>query len=197
MDLIDKIINDLKEFVEFFYTKYKYDNRGILKRYRLKSGLNKQLNEEVWCDLFIIKSAYNYCAKLLLIKLWEDNNKIASKLNKEGLEKWNSLVTNIREDYAKLYEITEEDILSSEEFKGIFKKSEYDIYKIDNELAALVLEKMNKYSFKGYSYESIYQIFNTLYTDHKRAILNLQYFYNPTETIDFILKVSKEKENLL
>jgi len=197
MDVVNKIISDLIEFVEFFKIKYKYDQRGVLKRFRLNSGLNKHLDEENWCDLFIIKSAYNYCAKLLLIKLWEDNKKIACKLNKEGLEEWNKLVTNIPHYYGKLYEIAELDMLESEDMKNVFKQTDYDIYKMDDELSEFIIDRLKAYDFNTFSYKEIYQIYNSLYTDEKRFDLNLQYFYKPAKPIDFILSMKIKTENLI
>lgn len=197
MDILNSIAIDLCEFIDFFCLKYKYDHRGILKKFRLKSGLNKQLNDETWYCLFLQKSAFNYCAKFLLIKLMEDNDKIACKLNNDGLKKWNSLVSNISGQYGRLYELAELDLLEAEDIKSAFKQSDYDIYQIDDELAAFFIERLRKYEFKSYTHEMIYQIFNRLYTDEKRVGLNLQYFYKPANAIDYMLSLNKQKENLV
>lgn len=197
MDILSSITNDLSEFIEFFCLKYKYDHRGILKKFRLKSGLNKQLIDETWYSLFLQKSAFNYCAKFLLIKLMEDNDKIACKLNNKGLKKWNSLVSNISGQYGRLYELAELDLLETEDIKWAFKQCDYDIYLIDDELAVFFIERLKKYDFKSYTHDMIYQIFNRLYTDEKRVGLNLQYFYKPANAIDYILSFNKQKENLV
>ncbi|WP_425446142.1 hypothetical protein [Dethiothermospora halolimnae] len=196
MIFIKKILADLMEFVEFFKMKYKYDQRGVLKKYRLKYGLNKKLSEDMWCELFTEKSAYNYCAKFLLIKFWEDNNKISSKINIEGLKKWNELVTNINSSYSKLYDISENDILESEEMKEAFRKNDYDIYTIDDELAVFIIDRLKKYDFKGYNYSILYEIFNKLYKKEKRSGINLQYFYKPANAIEYILSLNKSEEKL-
>jgi len=164
VDILNSIIIDLNEFIDFFYLKYKYDHRGILKKFRLKSGLNKQLNDETWYRLFIQKSAFNYCAKFLIIKLMEDNDKIASKINSDGLKKWNSLITHISGQYGKLYQIAERDLLETEEVKFAFKQNDYDIYEIDDELAVFIIERLKKYEFKTYTNKMIYDIFNRLYS---------------------------------
>lgn len=196
MDLIRTIISDFKEFVSFFTMKYKYDQRGVLKRYRLKFGLNKKLAEEVWCNLFVEKAAYNYCAKLLLIKYWEDNGKISSKINNKGIEKWNSLVTNIEGYFSTLYKISEIDMMESEEMKDVFKKCDYDIFEIDDELAGFIIGKLKKYDFKGYNYELLSDVFNRFYTEEKSYGVKLQYFYKPAKAIEFILSLKNEKAKL-
>ncbi|MTI70509.1 MAG: hypothetical protein FH751_09695 [Firmicutes bacterium] len=192
-----EIIKDLERFVQYFKVKYKYDQRGVLKRLRLKSGLNKQLTEDKWCKLFIEKSAYNYCAKFLIIKLYEDNEKIPCKVNNKGLKKWENLISNLNEQYDKIYEIAQYDIESLEEMKLTFKKTDYDIFKIDNELAKLIINSMKKYDFKGYDIEVIYDIFNNLYTEEKRFGLNLQYFYKPAKAIEYINSIKEQGENLV
>ncbi|MTI49354.1 MAG: hypothetical protein FH761_16090 [Firmicutes bacterium] len=196
MDLIRNMISDLTEFINFFKMKYKYDQRGVLKRYRLKFGLNKKLTEDVWCDLFVEKSAYNYCAKLLLIKYWEDNGKISSKINKDGLLKWNNLVTNIENYYSTLYKISEIDMMECQEMKDIFKESDYDIFEIDDELAGFAIGKLKEYSFKGYKYDLLFNIFNRFYVDEKSSGVNLQYFYKPAKAIDYVLTLKSNEEKL-
>lgn len=195
--MIDRIITDLKEFVEFFKIKYKYDQRGILKRYRLKSGLNKKLTEDVWCDLFLEKAAYNYCAKFLLIKLYEDNSRIASKINKDGLKKWNRFVSNISNNYGMLYRIAEMDMVLVEGVKSAFRKSDYDIYVIDDELAEFIIGKLKKYDFRGLDFSTIYKIFIGAYIDDKRTGPNLQFFYKPANAIEYILNVIHDEKNLV
>ncbi len=194
MNDVGKLVAELRKFIEFFKEKYKYDQRGVLKRLRLKSGLNKQLGEDMWCKLFIEKTAFNYCAKFLLIKLYEDNKIIPCKLNTEGLKKWGNLVSSKNGLYNKLYEIAESDILNIDEMKSIFKESDYDIYKIDNDLAEFMISNLKKYNFTSYNQDMIYNIFNDLYTDEKKYGLNLQYFYKPARAIEYIISL-KEKED--
>ncbi|RKD32580.1 hypothetical protein [Thermohalobacter berrensis] len=197
MILFDRIALDIKEFVNFFIDKYKYDKRGILKGFKMKSGLNKQLNEDIWCNLFIKKSAYNYCAKFLLIKLWEDKGKILSKINKRGIEKWEKLVSNLDNYYSKLYEIAEMDLINNREIKDAFKNSDYDIFKIDNELAEFMIKRLMEYDFSTYNLETINQIFTNTYLQDEEFGYNLQYFYKPAYAIEFILDIKMVKEKLV
>lgn len=196
MDVINSIVAELKEFVNFFKMKYKYDQRGVLKRYKIKHGLNKNLTEDMWCELFVEKSAYNYCAKILLIKYCEDNGIISSKLNDKGLENWKYLVTNIYNHYGILYEISESDLIASNQFRDIFKRNDYDIYKIDDELGGFIIEKLKKYDFSNYSNEFLKDIFNIIYIEEKNTGVNLQYFYKPAKPIDYILSIKDHEEKL-
>ncbi len=196
MKFINDIISDFIEFVNFFKMKYKYDQRGVLKRYKVKFGLNKKLNEDIWCDLFVKKSAYNYCAKILIIKYWEDNNKILAKINNAGLEKWRNLVENIENHFSLLYQISEIDIRESPEMKDIFKESDYDIFKLDDELAGFIIERLKQYDFDGYDYKVIFTIFNKIYVEEKKSGINLQYFYKPSNSIDYILSINNDQAKL-
>ncbi|EOD00516.1 hypothetical protein [Caldisalinibacter kiritimatiensis] len=197
MKIINKIVSDLKEFVDFFKIKYKYDQRGVLKRYRLKSGLNKKLKDDIWYDLFLEKAAYNYCAKFLLIKFFEDTGRIGSKINKSGLEKWHDLVTNIGAQYGNLYKLAESDMVELEEMRIPFKKVDYDIYEIDDELAEFMIEKLKEYDFKTFSYQTLYKIFTSMYLNDKRQGPSLQYFYKPANAIEYILDIKNHEENLV
>ena len=196
MKFINDIIFDFIEFVNFFKMKYKYDQRGVLKRYKVKFGLNKKLNEDMWCDLFVKKSADNYCAKILIIKYWEDNNKILAKINNAGLEKWRNLVENIENHFSLLYQIAEIDIRESPEMKDIFKESDYDIFKLDDELAGFIIERLKQYDFDGYDYKVLFTIFNKLYVEEKKSGINLQYFYKPSNSIDYILSIDNDQAKL-
>lgn len=195
--MISRIVSDLKKFVDFFIVKYKYEQRGILKRYRLKSGLNKTLDEELWYSLFIKKAAYNYCAKFLLLKFYEDKGRIASKINKKGLEKWHDLVSNISEHYEKLYGLAEMDMLQVEEMKNVFRKTDYDIYEIDDELAEFIIEKLKEYDFRELDYQVIVNIFTAIYMSDKEIGPRLQYFYKPANTIDYILDIEKYEKDIV
>ncbi|WIV10658.1 hypothetical protein [Proteiniborus sp. MB09-C3] len=188
--MLKDIVTDFKEFIDFFAMKYKYDNRGILKKFKLRSGLNKQLSEEEWYELFIIKSALNHCAKFLLIKYYEDNEKIASKINKKGLDKWRNLVSNIEQQLGILYEIAEKDCGRIDCLKFAFNESEFDLYKIDDELATYIIDKSINYDLSGYPDNIIYQIFTPLYYDEKRTSMNLQLFYKPANAIEYVLSLN-------
>lgn len=187
--MLNSIIRDFKDFIDFFIMKYKYDNRGILRKIRIRSGLNKHLSEDEWYEMFIAKSALNHCAKFLLIKFWEDNGKITSKINSTGLAKWKALVSNIDTRVGILYEIAEKDCGRVEELKFAFNESEYDLYKIDDELASYIIDKATKYDFNGYTNKILIQIFNPLYYDDKRTSMNLQLFYKPANAIEYVLSL--------
>lgn len=195
--MLNEIILDFRDFIDFFIMKYKYDNRGILRKIKFKSGLNKQLNEEEWYEFFIVKSALNFCAKFLLIKYYEDNGKIACKINSQGLTKWRDLVSNIENEMGLLYEIAEKDCGRIDELKSAFRESEYDLYEIDNELASYIINKFSRYDFEGYINETIYQIFTSLYFDEKRTCMNLQFFYKPANAIEHILSLNNIKRKPL
>jgi len=196
MKFISDIISDFTEFVNFFKMKYKYEQRGVLKRYKLKFGLNKKLTEDIWCNHFVEKSAYNYCAKLLIIKYWEDNNRILSKLNSIGLEKWRNLVENIENYFSLLYQIAEKDMRESPEMKEIFKESDYDIFKLDDELTGFIIERLKEYDFYGYDYKVLFDVFNKLYVDEKKSGVNLQYFYKPSKPIEYVLTIKNDEAKL-
>lgn len=187
--MLNNIIKDFKDFIDFFIMKYKYDNRGILRKIRIKSGLNNHLSEDEWYDLFIAKSALNHCAKFILIKYWEDNEKITSKINNSGLAKWKALVSNIENQMGILYEIAEKDCGRTDELKSAFNESEYDLYKIDDELASYIIDKSTKYDLNGYTKKIILQIFIPLYYDDKRTSMNLQLFYKPANAIEYVLSL--------
>lgn len=186
----NEIILDFKDFIDFFIMKYKYDNRGVLRKIKLKSGLNRQLSEEEWYELFITKSALNCCAKFLLIKFYEDNEKIACKVNRQGLKKWRALVSNIEQQMGILYDIAEKDCGRIDELKFAFRESDYDLYKIDDELASYIINKFINYDFNGYDSKKIHSIFVSLYYDEKRISMNLQLFYKPANAIEHILSFS-------
>ncbi len=183
------IILAFKDFIDFFIVKYKYDNRGILRKIKLKSGLNNQLSEEEWYEFFIAKSALNYCAKFLLIKYYEDKGKIECKINRQGLAKWKALISNIEYQTGILYEIAEKDCGRIDELKSAFKECDYDLYKIDDELASYIIDKTIDYDFGGYNNRTIYQVFVSLYYDEKRTSMNLQLFYKPANAIEHILSM--------
>lgn len=196
MKFIGDIISDFTEFVNFFKMKYKYDQRGVLKRYKLKFGLNKKLSEDMWCDLFVEKSAYNYCAKLLIIKYWEDNGRILSKLNNKGLEKWRNLVDNIENYFNLLYQLAEIDMKESLEMKEIFKESDFDVFKLDDELAGFIIGKLKQYDFHECDYKVLFDILNKLYVEEQKSGINLQYFYKPSNPIDHVLSIKDDEAKL-
>lgn len=193
MICVEDLFKDLTEFIDFFIMKYKYENRGIIKKFRIKSGLNKDLNEDEWCDKFINKSAVNHCCKILLMKIFEDKNKVLPKLNDKGFQHWSEMVVDIENQYNNIYKIALKDILTISELRRAFKMSDYDIYEIDNELASYIINKLLKYNFKYITIYDLHNIVNLLYSRDK----HLEYFYKPSPSVDFVLSLEEKKEILV
>lgn len=193
MNILEDILKDLNEFIDYFTMKYKYENRGIIKKFRVKSGLNKQMNEEQWCKCFTIKSAINYCCKFILIKFYEDNKRILPKLNNEGFNNWTDMVVDVNSQYNNLYNIALKDILTITEMKKAFKGSDYDIFKIDNELASFMINRLIKYDFSKLDIVTLQNIVSRLYSDYD----NINYFYRPSPAVEYIRNTTEIRESLI
>ncbi|WP_130806594.1 hypothetical protein [Senegalia massiliensis] len=189
----EALLSDLREFIDFFIMKYKYENIGIIRKIRAKSGLNKDISEERWYELFISKSAINHCLKILLIKIFEDKNKVLPKLNTEGFKHWSKMVVDIENQYNNIYKMALKDILTISELRKAFKKSDYDVYVIDNELASYIINKLLKYDFDKITVQDVYRIIQILYNEHGE----LKYFYKPSPAVDFINELIEKKEILI
>lgn len=192
MIYIEDLLKDLTDFIDFFIMKYKYENLGIVRKLRMKSGLNKNLDEDKWCEMFIKKSAISHCCKILLIKIFEDKNKVLPKLNDKGFKHWSEMVVDIENQYNNIYNIALKDILTVSELKKAFKVSDYDVYEIDNELASYIINKLLKYDFKHIKVYELHKIINLLYLKNG----NLGYFYKPSPTVEFIMSIEEKKEIL-
>ncbi|MBS4537114.1 hypothetical protein GOQ27_01490 [Clostridium sp. D2Q-11] len=193
MIYVEDLLKDLTEFIDFFIMKYKYENRGIVKKFRMKSGLNKDLSEDKWCQMFITKSAINHCCKILLIKVFEDKNKVLPKLNNEGFEHWSEMVVDLDSQYNNIYNIALKDILTVAELRRAFKISDYDVYEIDNELASYIINKLLNYEFKNITGNELNNIARLLYLNNQ----NIEYFYKPCPAIEFIKGMEEKKEILI
>lgn len=193
MDYNEALLTDLREFIDFFIMKYKYENIGVIRKIRAKSGLNTDLSEEKWYELFIAKSAINHCLKILLIKIFEDKNKVLPKLNTEGFKHWSKMVVDIENQYNNIYKIALKDILTVSELRKAFKMSDYDVYVIDNELASYIINKLLKYDFDKITVENIYFLIENLYNAHGE----LRYFYKPSPSVEFINELKEKKEILI
>lgn len=192
MEKVECLYEILNKFTETFEVKYRYANIGIIKKFRIDSRKNLEIDEEKWCRLFLKKSSLNYCAKFLLLRVFEDKGKINSKLNKFGIEIWNKLVKNIKESYDKLYDIAIEDIKNEEEFeyiRNIFIESDYDIYVIDKELARIIVDGFVDFDFTTINNKEIIEVFMMMYPLDDREELKLEEFYKEAPALNYILNL--------
>ncbi len=192
MHKIEYLYDVLKKFSNSYFVKYEYDNIGIIKKFRIDSRKNLDIDEEKWCEFFLKKSCLNYCAKFLLIRFFEDRDEIASKLNQEGINIWNRLVKNIKDRYDKLFDIAIIDIKNEEEdsiIKSIFAESDYDIYTIDKELAQIIIDGFSDMNFEEIDNRDIIEVFRKLYPLDAREEINLYDFYEKAPALDYILEL--------
>ncbi|MCG8541090.1 MAG: hypothetical protein MJA82_14325 [Clostridia bacterium] len=186
------VIEALEKFKKTFIIKYEYENIGLIKKFRIDSRKNLEYDEEKWCRLFLKKSCFNYCSKLLLLRVFEDKGKITSKFNKKGIEIWNKLVKNIKDRYDKLYNIAIIDIKNDEEIsflKHIFAESDYDIYEIDKELADIIVCGLSNIDLKNITNENLKTIFRQLYPLDEREEAGFVEFYKKAPALEYILSL--------
>lgn len=190
MDKVVSIFNGLSEFIELFKIKYEYENRGLLKKMKIDSRLNLELNDNTWSKFFLYKSCYNHCAKFILLKILEDRGYISPKINRQGLEKWKGFAKNIATDYSTLYSLAIRDLQfdSDNKIRNSFKSSDYDIFIIDNELAYVLIDYFVSYDFLELSESGIDKIFQLIYPLEQREEFDLENFYRKAPAFDIILK---------
>ncbi|SHJ78855.1 hypothetical protein [Paramaledivibacter caminithermalis] len=189
---IQDIIETLEKFIKTFIIKYEYENIGIIKKFRIDSRKNLEIDERKWCRLFLRKSCLNYCCKIILLRVFEDKGKIKSKLNSEGIAVWNKLVKNIKDRYDKLYDIAIIDITNDEDItflKSVFAESDYDIYEIDKELASIIVHGLSNIDLKDITNEDLKIIFRTLYPLDEREEYGFNDFYKKAPALDYILSL--------
>lgn len=189
---VQHIIEVLEKFKKTFIIKYEYENIGLVKKFRIDSRKNLEYDETKWCKLFLNKACFNYCSKLLLIRVFEDRGKITNKLNTEGIKAWSKLVKNIKDRYDKLYDIAIIDIKSDREvsfFKHIFEESDYDIYNIDKELADIIVTGLSNLDLKEITDDDLIIIFRKLYPLDEREELRFLDFYKKAPALDYILNL--------
>ncbi len=189
---VQNISEVLERFKKTFMIKYEYENIGIVKKFRIDSRKNLEYEEVKWCKLFLNKACFNYCAKLLLLRVFEDKGKIASKFNKKGIEVWNKLVKNIKDRYDKLYDIAIIDIKNDGEmsfFKHIFAESDYDIYDIDKELADIIVGGLSNIDLKDITDDEIKLIFRKLYPLDIREEYRFNEFYKKAPALEYIFSL--------
>lgn len=192
MHEIQNIIEILEKFMKIFIIKYEYENIGLIKKFRIDSRKNLEHDEKKWCRLFLKKSCFNYCCKILLLRVFEDKGKVTSKLNSKGIDVWSKLVKNIKNRYDKLYDIAITDITNDEDisfFKNIFAKSDYDIYEIDRELANIIVYGLGNIDLKNITDEDLKIIFRKLYPLDEREESGFDDFYKKAPALDYILSL--------
>ncbi|MFZ5966489.1 MAG: hypothetical protein ACOYVK_04860 [Bacillota bacterium] len=187
------IIERISEFIETFMVKYKYENRGILRKFRIDSRLNMDLDNEKWCSYFLNKSCLNYCAKILLLRYFEDNGFIVSKMNVKGIESWRNLVKNISEKFHVLYSIAILDLQGEKnhEISFIFQNSDYDVYPIDDELAAIIIKNFSSIDFSNIKKNQVITWFRQIYSLEQREEWGLEGFYKNAPALSYIIQLDK------
>ncbi len=190
MDKLVSVFKGLSEFILLFTIKYEYENRGLIKKMKIDSRLNLEIDDMRWCKLFLYKSCYNHCAKFILLKRLEDKGYIPPKINKLGKDKWNEFVKNISGDCSFLYSIAIKDLKSDTDtdIKNCFKDSDYDIFDIDNDLAIFLVNYFKEHDFSKFKIEDIKKIFQLIYPLEQREDFNLKNFYKKAPAFDYILK---------
>ncbi|QEK12389.1 hypothetical protein FQB35_08370 [Crassaminicella thermophila] len=198
MDKVKQIYDGILEFIQVFLIKYEYENRGILKKMKIDNRLNMDIDDEKWCKLFLYKSCLNHCAKLILLRYIEDSGLCYMKMNKNGIEKWKKLVKNISEKFNILYDIAIKDLQkdTDNKIRKIFKQSDYDIFEIDDELAAIICHNLSGLDFATLSKEDVVSIFKLIYSLEQREDMRLDKFYKVAPALSYILNL-EELEQLL
>ncbi|RKD27582.1 hypothetical protein SAMN02745883_00509 [Caminicella sporogenes DSM 14501] len=189
MNKIDYITAVLEKFIKTFIIKYEYYNIGIIKKIRIDSRKNLEYDEKKWCDYFLKKSCLNYCAKFMFLRLYEDKGFITSKLNRKGLVVWESFVKNIKERYDILYNLAVTDIINNDEVEDIFRETDYDMYKIDNELAHIIINGFLDVDFSRIEDEDLKEVFRNIYPLDEREEKNFSEFYLSAPAFDYILSL--------
>ncbi|MCT4621170.1 MAG: hypothetical protein N4A62_17500 [Marinisporobacter sp.] len=198
MDKINEIYQGLKAFIHTFIIKYEYENRGMLKKMRIDSRLNMDIDNEKWCKLFLCKSCFNHCAKFVLLRYLEDCGLSYGKMNLKGLKKWKDFVKNISEKLNLLYAIVIKDLQEDEnnKIRKIFKESDYDVFEIDEELARGMSEHLSFIDFSSLKKKDIVLLFRRIYSLEQREEMKLDEFYKDAPALSYILQLEKTEELL-
>ncbi|WZL74596.1 hypothetical protein QBE52_07860 [Clostridiaceae bacterium 35-E11] len=193
MDKIRKIYEGILEFIQAFMVKYKYENRGILKKMKIDSRLNMEIKDDKWCELFLYKSCFNHCAKFILLRYIEDSGYIYGKMNHSGIEKWKNFVKNISENFHILYKIAIKDLQEeiNDSISVIFKESDYDVFEIDEELAFIMVYNFSSIDFARLDKKDIILLFRLIYSLEQREEMALEVFYKDAPALSHIFKLEK------
>lgn len=199
MDKVKKIYEGIREFRNTFIMKYEYENIGRVRKMRIDSRLNLDIDDEKWRELFLNKSCFNHCAKIIFLRYIEDCGLAYIKMNKMGIEKWNHLVKNISYQLNILYDIAIRDLQEDDNhiICNIFKKSDYDLFKIDEELAKIIIERLSMIDFSELTKEDYILLFEKVFSLEKREEMKLNKFYKDAPALSYMLKLKKGKGLLI
>ncbi len=199
MDKVKLFYHQMLEFIQSFIIKYKYENRGILKKMKIDYRLNMEIEDDKWCELFLYKSCFNYCAKFILLRYIEDTGIIYNKMNQEGIEKWRNFVNNIFKNFDILYHIAIKDLQEDENEKisVIFKNSDYDIFRIDDELASIMIHNFSTLDFSELTKKDILLLFRLIYPLEQRENMRLEEFYKEAPAFSYLLKLEEDEREYI
>lgn len=190
MDKVADIFRGFSEFIQLFIIKYQYENIGLVKKMKIDSRLNLEIEDKRWCKLFLHKSCYNHCAKFIMIKRLEDKGYIYPKINSLGRRKWEDFIKNISKDLDILYFLVIKDLQadSNAAIRNCFKDSDYDIFNIDDELASHLIKYFEPYDFSNLDVDEIKKLFELIYPLEQREDYALSNFYKEAPAFDYLLK---------
>lgn len=194
MRVIKSMDEMLQNFIQTFFVKYKYENRGLMKKFRIDSRLNLELDEERWCERFLFKACLNRCAQIIIMRILEDRGLICSKMNRSGIEKWQQLVQNLGSSYHLLFDIGQQDLVADENKKinSIFRKSDYDIFVVDDELANIVIHYSADLNLSDITQEELIGILRKIYSLEQREEWKLEEFYKEAPALTYLISLEKE-----
>lgn len=191
-----KLIEEmLQTFIQAFFIKYKYEYRGLMKKFRIDSRLNLELDEERWCEHFLFKACLNRCAQIIIMRILEDRRLIYSKMNRKGIEKWTQLVQNLSDQFQILFEIGQRDLQDDENkvISNIFRKTDYDIFTIDNELANIVVQHSADIDLSDLKREDLVGLLRKIYSLEQREEWKLEEFYKEAPALKYLLSLEKKE----
>ncbi|TCO80074.1 hypothetical protein [Marinisporobacter balticus] len=195
MDKVQKIYSEMIGFIQVFIIKYEYEHRGILKKMKIDSRLNMEIDDEKWCQLFLYKSCFNHCAQFILLRYIEDSGLSYMRMNKKGIEKWRSFVKNIYDALNILYDLAIKDLQQdhNDKIRTLFKESDYDVFKIDDELAKLLCEKLSNIDFSSLKKSEMMALFQLIYSLEQREDMRLHAFYKDAYALSYILDLENRQ----
>ena len=195
MDSMKQLYDGMMKFINIFIIKYKYENRGILKKLRIDHRLNMKFDNEKWSKLFLYKACYNHCAKFILLRYIEDSKLCYGKMNEEGVCKWKELVKNIPGKISILYDVAILDLREdeNEQIRKIFKYSDYDLFKIDDELANVLYDNFLDLNFSDFSKTDLVKIFERMYSLEGREEMQLDKFYKLAPAFSHLLSLNNQE----
>ncbi len=195
MRAIELMNEMLQGFIEVFFIKYKYEYRGLMKKFRIDSRLNLELDDEKWCEHFLYKACLNRCSQIVIMRILEDRDLIYSKMNRLGIEKWLQWVKNLGDRFHILFEIAQQDLQADENkvISDIFRKSDYDIFSIDDELANIVVQHVADIDLSDSKREDLIGLLRKIYSLEQREEWKLEEFYRDAPALTYLLNLEKQE----